>query len=88
MSTLCIVWLPFYKIPEVYFFGKTDSVFGVLVMKINHKAKSRYKMGGGSVKVYLEFDSEYVCGSKAKIKVIINMYVLLIKQTDRPIKIK
>jgi len=36
-------------------------------MKINHQAKSRYKMGGGSVKVYLEFDSDYVCGSEAKI---------------------
>jgi len=24
-------------------------------------------MGGGSVKVYLEFDSDYVCGSEAKI---------------------
>lgn len=83
MSTLCIVWLPFYKIPEVDFFGKTDSVFSVLLMKINHKAKSRYKMGGGGVKVYLEFDREYVCGSEAKISFSDYKYVCITHKTNR-----
>lgn len=52
-------------------------------MKINHKAKSRYKMGGGGVKVYLEFDREYVCGSEAKISFSDYKYVCITHKTNR-----
>lgn len=39
-------------------------------------------MGGGSVKVYLEFDSEHVCGSEAKISSSDYKYVCFIPQTN------
>lgn len=39
-------------------------------------------MGGGSVKVYLEFDSEHVCGSEAKITVSDYKYICFTPKTN------
>lgn len=82
----CVTGL--YKIPEVYFFGKTDSVLSVLLRKINHKGKD-IKWEGEVLKFTLSMTVGMCVGENQKlVKVIINVDVLLIKQADRPIKIK
>lgn len=58
----CITGLS--KIPEVYFFGKSDSVLNVLLMKINHKAEHKYKIRGGVLKFILSLTVGMCVGGK------------------------